>query len=218
MIPERFCIDYPSRVLTLLQRLSPQAAKMDLSTTFIVSLAMPMLVVPFERLKSGHLFSDARTDPALHQSMEAMKKARFQDTPFWCEADREKWHFSYVIKNVNDPSNWKDAEDQHPLRRPVPACAADVLFEDIIFTMRHGLSHGCVVYLDENGDETPNRRVTQVAFVANASGGQTMAAQKLPNGARRVVVVEEQALKTFLVAWCRWLRRFNLSPSLRHAA
>ena len=68
MIPERFCIDYPSRVLTLLERLSPQAADMDLSTTFIVSLAMPMLVIPFERLNAGHMFSDAKVDSALHDA------------------------------------------------------------------------------------------------------------------------------------------------------
>ena len=46
MIPERFCIEYPTRVLQLLEGLAGQAAAMDLSTTFIVSLAMPMLVIP----------------------------------------------------------------------------------------------------------------------------------------------------------------------------
>ena len=218
MIPERFCIDYPTRVLMLLERLAPQAVQMDLSTTFIVSLAMPMLVVPFERLKTGNPFSDAQVDPALHQALEAVKSKPFSETPFWREADRGKWHFAHVVRNVDNPSNWKDVDEQHPLRRRVPACAAGVPFGDIITTMRHGLSHGCVVYLDENGAETPRRRVTQVAFLANASGGQTMAAQRLPRGARRLVAVEEQALRAFLSSWCRWLSHFNLSSSLRLAA
>ena len=112
---------------------------------------------------------------------------RFQDTPFWAEADRERWHFAHVTKNVDKPSAWLDADGEHPLRRDSPALAADVLFDDIIHTMRHGLAHGCVVYLDENGDERPNRRVTQVAFLSRAKE------KGLPPETRRLLVVDEEA-------------------------
>jgi hypothetical protein len=213
MIPERFCIDYPTRVLELLDKLSPRAAAMDLSTTFILSLAMPMLVVPFERLKSGHQFSDARVDPTLHQALEAVKPIPFKDTPFWTEADRDKWRFAHIVSHVNSPNRWIDAEGEHPLRRANPPLAGGVAFANIIHTLRHGLAHGCVVYLDENGEERPGRRVTQIAFLCKA-----YQASGVPPGAHRLVVVEEEALRTFLFAWCRWLQGFHLSSALRLAA
>ena len=213
MIPERFCIEYPTRVMTLLEQLSPQAAAMDLSTTFVVSLAMPMLVIPFERLKTGHVFTDARGHPSLAQALQDVTPKRFRETPFWTEADRAKWHFGHVTQNINNPSSWVDADGKHPLRGDSFSTAADAVFEDIIYTMRHGLSHGCVVYLDESGAENPHRRVTQIAFLAKAQGNSG-----LPPGARRLVVVEEQAFKTFLFAWCRWLRRYELPSTLVLAA
>ena len=108
MIPERFCIEYPTRVLCLLENLAEQAAAMDLSTTFIVSLAMPMLVIPLERLKSGHKFSDARVDSRLHREFEDVKRKAFGETPFWHGSDQGRWRFAYVVENVDRPDHWRD--------------------------------------------------------------------------------------------------------------
>jgi hypothetical protein len=218
MIPERFCIDYPSRVLTLLERLSPEAEQLDLSTTFLLSLAMPMLVIPLERLKSGHLFSDANADSGPHRALQTLYSATFEHTPFWIEDDRERWRFAYVIRNLDSPCRWEDEHGSHPLRRPGPSQAASTRLDDIVLTMRNGMSHGTVVYLDEDGDESPHRRVTQIAFLSNVTGSAAEAVGALPRGARRLVAVEEDALRRFLYAWCQWLSSFSLSSTLRLAA
>ena len=213
MIPERFCIEYPTRVLCLLENLAEQAAAMDLSTTFIVSLAMPMLVIPLERLKSGHKFSDAKVDSRLNRAYEGLKRKPFGETPFWQGSDQARWRFAYVIKNVDRPDRWRDTNGSHPLAGQPAIRAEDVCFENILLTLRNGLAHGSVVYLDEQGQERPNRRVTQVGFLSNIRGDEAA-----PAGSHRLVVVEEQALRRFLIAWCQWMQTFHLSTSLRLAA
>lgn len=213
MIPERFCIEYPTRVLQLLEGLAGHAASMDLSTTFILSLAMPMLVIPLERLKSGHKFSDAKVDSNLHRELQTLMRKKFGETPFWRNDDRRYWRFAYVVKNVEKPDQWCDATGAHPLADSPAIQAEDASLENILLTLRHALSHGCVVYLDEAGHERPNRRVTQVAFVSETRGDHAA-----PVGSHRIVVVEEQALRRFLIAWCEWMQQFSLSPRLRLAA
>ena len=128
MIPERFCIEYPTRVLQLLEGLAGQAAAMDQSTTFIVSLAMPMLVIPLERLKSGHRFSDARVDSRLHRELQDLKGMAFGETPFWQGSDQARWRFAYVVENVDRPDHWRDlnagrtsADLAHPLAHKIHA-------------------------------------------------------------------------------------------------
>lgn len=213
MIPERFCIEYPTRVLQLLEGLGGQAAAMDLSTTFILSLAMPMLVIPMERLKSGHKFSDARVDSGLHRAYEGLRSTPFGMTPFWESSDQTRWRFAYLIGNVDAPDRWRDLNEVHPLAGDAAIRAEDVSFENILLTLRNGLAHGSVVYLDETGPERPDRRVTQVAFLSDIRRDVPA-----PPQSHRLVVVEEQALRRFLIAWCQWMQTFAVSPRLRLAA
>lgn len=92
---------------------------------------------------------------------------------------------------------------RHPLLRHGPSQAASTRLDDTVQTVRNGVSHGAVVGLGENGDEGLHRRVTQIAFLSNVTGSAAEVVVTLPGGARRLVAVEEDALRRFLYAWCQ---------------
>lgn len=214
MTPERFCTEVPLRMRRLLDDMYPMAVQQGLTTSFTLMVAMPLLMIPLERTATrgrapANAISDVNTARSFVQALRGLKQSLF-----WVEFLQNpellhKWRFTEIIDNINHPSEWRDSLGRHPMQPGARNDIKEQTVENVLLTMRHALAHGNVVYLNEEGDEAPGRRVTHMAFVASGLNQSV---------AYRVVIVEELAFVDFLKAWADWLARYNIDSSLRRAA
>ncbi|PVY89438.1 hypothetical protein C8C95_0241 [Acidovorax sp. 99] len=213
MTPERFCTEVPQRMRRLLDAMYPVAQEQDLTTSFALMVAMPLLMIPLERTATyrgepTNAISEVDTAQPFVRALRQLKRGLFWET-FLREPDLlRRWRFTEITRRIDHPSQWSDSLDRHPMR---PGARNDIraqTVENVLMTLRHALAHGNVVYLNEEGDEAPGRRVTHMAFVADGRG----------TDAYRVIIVEEAAFVEFLKVWADWLAGYNIDSSLRHAA
>ena len=210
MTPERFCTEVPQRMRRLLDTMYPIAQEQDLTTSFTLMVAMPLLMIPLERTATrgrdpANAISDVETAQPFVRALRQLKSGLFWQA-FLRDPDLlHRWRFTEITRRIDHPSQWRDSFDRHPMRPGARNDIKEQTVENILMTLRHALAHGNVVYLNEGGEEAPGRRVTHMAFVANG---------RRPN-AYRVVIVEEAAFVEFLKAWADWVARFNMDSSLQ---
>lgn len=213
MTPERFCTEVPQRMRRLLDVMYPMAEQQELTTSFTLMVAMPLLMIPLERTATrgrepANAISDVDTAQPFVRALRQLKRGLFWEA-FLREPDLLRmWRFTEIARRIDHPSQWRDSLDRHPMRPGARNDIKEQTVENVLMTLRHALAHGNVVYLNEEGDEAPGRSVTHMAFVAD--GRDT--------DAYRVVIVEEVAFVEFLKAWADWLARHNTDSSLRRAA
>lgn len=207
-------MDLSRRLIDLYERTVDVARAGDLTTTHLLAYSMPLLMVPLERMGDKTSMSERQGEPAMAKSFRELKDTRFGDTPFCPASDHAAWRFAVVDRSVIEtPEQWVTERGIHPCN-DLSASAATVIAEDVLLTMRHGLAHGNVVYLDESGAERPGRRVTQLGFVARTR----VLRGKNWDGRHRVVVVRESAYAGFLLRWASWLEQFHDNGRFRLAA
>lgn len=217
MVPCRFSYEFAQRVSTLLSKTRPVAEASDLTTTHAVVMAMPLLVVPLERLVLGgrQTMREDAAESDLAAALRGQLDLRFDQTPFFEPSTADAWRILVVPDNVVDqPERWLDADGRHPCAPGAVSQAPASRFGVILLTLRHGLSHGNVVYLDEQGHERPNRPVTQLAFISRTKGEHG----RPWDGRHQIVIVREVEFLAFLLRWAEWLRQWTLPSSLREAA
>ena len=213
MTPERFCTEVPQRMRRLLDSMYPIAVQQDLTTSFTLMVAMPLLMIPLERTATykgapANALSDVDTAKPFVRALLELKRGLFWEA-FLCDPDlMRRWRFTEIAIRIDQPSQWRDSLDRHPMRPGARNHIKDQTVEYVLLTLRHALAHGNVVYLNENGDEAPGRRVTHMAFVA---AGRNSADH-------RVLIVEEVAFIEFLKTWASWLARYDTDSSLGQAA
>lgn len=214
MIPERFCTEIPQRMMRLLDAIQPIAQQQDLTTSMALMVAMPLLMIPLERTTTRrgepvNAINDVHDARSFVAALRQLKGQPFHKAFLQRPDQLVQWRYLEVAKNIDHPSEWRDSLDRHPLRRGAQNDIKEQNVENVLLTLRHALAHGNVVYLNEDGYEAPNRRVTHLAFV---SEGRSRV------GAYRVLIVEENAFVEFLKAWAKWVSRFNMDSTLRRAA
>lgn len=198
----------------LLDVMYPIAQEQDLTTSFTLMVAMPLLMIPLERTATrgrdpANAISDVDTAQLFVQALRQLKLKLFWEVFLSAPELLHRWRFTQIARRIDRPSQWLDSLDRHPMRAGARNDIKEQTVENVLMTLRHALAHGNVVYLNEEGDEAPGRRVTHMAFVAAGLGG---------SAAYRVLIVEELAFVEFLKAWADWLARFNIGSSLRRAA
>lgn len=206
--PQHFSRDLQTRCLHLIKELGPVVAKGEragpfggpLTTTFLLAMAMPMLLLPFERIvqpasqKRSH-GDDRDLDVSLTKRMLGGLGGPFKNMPFfaagaWSMVDTQE-AFNTAGELPAGPA--VALSEQASFDRAANETAADFLE-----ALRHSLAHGGVMYLDQTGntshDEDP---VAMVAFVSVA----------YPNNTKhlRVIRVDEGSFKNFLAAWAKWV-------------
>lgn len=214
MIPERFCTEIPQRMMRLLDAIQPIARQQDLTTSMALMVAMPLLIIPLERTttKRGepvNAINDVHDAESFVTALQQLKNRRFHEAFLQRPEQLIQWRYLEIARKIDHPSEWRDSLDRHPLQPGAQNDIKEQDVENVLLTLRHALAHGNVVYLNEDGYETPGRRVTHLAFV---SEGRSRA------GAYRVLIVEENAFIEFLRAWAQWVSRFSMDTSLRRAA
>ena len=214
MTPERFCTEVPLRMRRLLDVMYPMAEQHELTTSFTLMIAMPLLMIPLERTATrggdpANAINDVQISQSFVQALLLLKRSLF-----WVEFLQDpqllrRWRFTDIRRRIDQPSQWRDSLDRHPMRPGARNDIKEQTVENVLMTVRHALAHGNVVYLNEDGNEAPGRPVTHMAFVAKGRNA---------SAPYRVVIVEELAFVDFLKAWADWLARQNIDSTLRQAA
>ena len=195
MIPQDFGTELPRRCLELLDGLSPHVPtgpSGHLNTTFLLTVAMPLIVFPHQVLNGADrlVMGDVNR---LSPTVRAAMTRPWADVPF---RGGGRWYMAELDGKPRHPDDLQAATPG--LITPAAATKADVLEADqVLRRLRHALSHAGVVYLDEAGLYRPARDAFMLAFVFEFGGRN--------NRRHGVITVSEPDFRAFLRAWARWL-------------
>lgn len=208
-VPARFATDFPKRCLELLENFEHQAGRLNLLTSFGVTMASSLLVIPMERQGKKHPFREQEYGSSLQLALRELERQRWQLADFWDGAHPLGWHFSRIVTDPNEVSGWLDETDA-----PSVSAGADTMgrrsIGEVLRVLRNALAHGNIVYLDPARNETPGLPVRYIAFLsryeelAPKSGAGGVAIPET----YRVVIVPDEDFIAFLKDWARWLMRY----------
>lgn len=224
-IPQHYSRELPERCLRLIEALLPEAERVRmpgaehlgaLTTTFLLALATPMILLPLERVRRHRdaaapaYINERVLDGALTAALDEGLGAReLKHSPFFRQAH---WRFAtmpYGGENiaVEFPHKLEDAlqsvEAEH--------AAANMPAEQWSSCLRNALAHGGIVYLDNQGRQSFGGSASFLAFVSarypRGEGPQ-------PPDQLRGLRISEADLLVFLRDWTRWVGEIGLSQAL----
>ena len=183
-----------------------------LKTTFLLSMATPMLVLPIERIFKSvvkgrpGVADDASLDPRLDARVtEVLGPGRpFERAPFF---EAGVWHFVTHSDVFNVGGHWPIEILRMLASAEAETCARNADAAEILIVLRNALAHGGVTYLDREGGQT--EAATNMLGFASRTGGAK------PRGLRtlRIPVVAFQA---FVTGWADWLTRSGVADELNN--
>lgn len=192
-IPQRYSRDLAARCAQLIEVLydGPVRGIRDpetggsLSTTFLLSMALPVLVVSHQRAEAGERSTEYTAELRLtaeHLDWLDVSTWRYE---FFADSDTPNLAQKELPKSVTDALRYAAPPLSLPLKR-------------LLETLRHSLAHGQVAYLNAEGEHVPTEQAAQLAFVSKVFDGRSyigFAALRL----------EEAAFHEFLLRWARKL-------------
>ena len=215
MIPERFSTEIPQRMRSLLDALEPIARQQDLLTSFTLMAAMPILIIPLERIAKNRVgprneINDVKKARNFSSAWTEVKFKKFTNEFLPSREERPRWRYLIIPKTqIDNPTSWRDSLGRHPIQ---PGAINEIETQDvenILTVMRNALAHGSIVFLDEKGEEKPKRKVTFIAFVSRVQGQERSSVDSF-----RVLIVDEESFLTFLQRWTDWISKFEMPSSL----
>lgn len=187
-----------------------------LTTTFLLALATPMILLPLERVRrhrdsaEGAYINERPLEDNLALAIdEALGSSSLKNSPFFSEGH---WRFAampYHGENLamNFPHQLEGA-----LADPGSEYAASNMpAEQWSSCLRNALAHGGVFYLDEEGRQSFGGVAHSLAFVSARypRGEGTQAPDQL-----RSLRIAEADFFTFLKNWTQWVSSTGLSQAL----
>jgi hypothetical protein len=214
--PAHYSLDVVTRCGSLLKHLMPHVRKGlpddkrfggSLSTTFLLTMANPMIALPVERIfkpnDGRHVVAD---DRALNTGLsDEVNKVfdgvtKFKETPFFAQTD---WRLVRGVKPFNI-AKWgnkqvfdKLASDEGKKQ------AAEETARFMILHLRNAIAHGGIVYLDENGCLN-EKTAAMLGFVSAPTNLKCL----------HISRVSEPDFHRFLFAWSDWIRESGISNEL----
>jgi hypothetical protein len=212
-VPTRFAIEYPQRVSELIADFEHLARKRDLLGSFGLLVASAVLTIPYERMKHGHFLYGVE-DADLGAAFKALEKGHFLEAPFWRGADPGVWReFRIAGEGVDEPEHWREIETGlHPFDPRAHDSIGGHAPENVIRLIRNALSHGNIIYLDNQWREREGERMQFMAFLTPYPD---------PEDARptfRLLVTGEEEFLHFVRSWAKWIGGFPLNRKLDTAA
>jgi hypothetical protein len=191
-IPQRFVTEYPQRCRELLAMLEPLARERDLVGSFALLVASAAFTIPFARMTEAR-HPLGRPERQLSHALRRLDRRPFLEAPFWNGAAPGFFRYARIVNDPEIAGAWRDEAGNHPLGSTVAKDANTVLR-----TIRNALAHGNVLYLDEDGHESPGNRLRYLAFLSRHEDGRS----------HRVAIFDEESFLAFLKAWIAWLQTF----------
>lgn len=233
--PYHYGINLPDRCLQLIDGLWDQAQRVHgndrpelgpLTSTFLISMAMPIINLPIERIERqinkppGYADDRHINDDAVQAFVDVIRKGGFAAAPFFEDA---AWSFFEVRKqpffNTADgiPNNVAESLDGDEARK----AARHMPASQWISILRNALAHGGVAYLDEDGKSGHDSPVKMYAFVSGKYGRQECknGDGNCPSGlgdleGLNILRIKEDHFRSFLTKWVDWLRTSQIAANV----
>jgi hypothetical protein len=200
-IPNRFASEYASRCLNLINALEGHAFEEDLVGSFSLLAAASVLTIPFERMQSKH-FLHREQEKEVYAALRGLSKIPFVDAPFWLGESPKGWMQSRIKTDVNDPRNWLDQNDCHPLAENAINQIGNKKTTEVLRVLRNSLAHGNIIYLNKHGDELVGDQVYYLAFLSRYEEGL---ADRKKAETYRVITVSQREFLRFVKLWAQWV-------------
>lgn len=241
--PQHYSIELPSRCFDLINGLWPAAnevyggARPDLgplTSTFLLSMSMPILNIPLERIErqinknEDEAYADDRqlNPEAVEAFVKVIRKGKLGDAPFYKDGT---WRF-HPLRDEPFPN----------ISKGLPLQLAEALEHDgavdaarampalqWVSLLRNAMAHGGIAYLDENGRSRHEAPVKMFAFVSGKYGGGKYGGPKCENAdaacwfgmgkleGLNFLRISEDDYRNFLGDWVAW---FEASKIAKQAA
>lgn len=187
-----------------------------LTTTFLLALATPMILLPLERVRRhqdgaiGAYMNERPLDADLAGAVDSALGGRcLMQSPFYTGG---QWRFAtmpYAGENfaLHFPAELEQALEDDAAEK----AAASMPAEQWSSCLRNALAHGGVAYLDEYGRQSHGGSATSLAFIsARYPRGEGLQA---PDQLRALRITEADFL-CFLRQWAQWLGEVGLTQAL----
>lgn len=211
--PQHFSRELTRRGQQLLDNhyndLTPSAGGLPLKATFLLSISMPMVILPYERIKKtkAHM-NDGTLDPALAAAVVAATDAKVQhrQTPYFVA---DTWEHAVLPKGAAFPNLADGLPDAVADELDLPGAkqaAADLSVETFLSVIRNGLAHGCVLFLNAQGRTERDAAVQRFAFVGT----------DLPRNPQNLLFLRTtmKGYRAFLQSWSTWLQASGVQKAL----
>ena len=216
--PAHYSRDITARCSSLLRHLMPRVreglpddAKFEgkLTTTFLIALATPMVVLPVERIyKPSAGIGGVADDRAIHEGLrDDVKKVfdgktKFVDAPFFIG----DWRYAPNRNPFNIADAWPgellDALDDKAAVRT----AEDAPARTIMVHLRNALAHGGITYLDRDGRQSLGPAAMLGLISAKMKDGKIVGLHAL-----RVSAAD---FEEFITAWSEWIEASGVAAAL----
>lgn len=220
--PRNYSLDLPNRCLDLLDGLWEAVANNEelgarhggpLSTTFLLSLATPIVVLPSERIIKQHAVVEGSVDD-WHLDQQLADRLRlnfttgdpFRACPFFSDSDG----WSYVRHDGHDNfarglPHKVAAELAEPEAKDA---AANLSVTTVIQALRNSLAHWSSAYLDRDGSGLYGSRAEMVAFISERrdQAGDVIG--------YHILRISEAGFRSFLRRWVAWLNDSGIAQDL----
>lgn len=221
-IPQNYSLDLPNRCIDLLDGLWDQVASDKtlgmrhggpLSTTFLLTLATPIITLPTERI----LKQDPRIEGTVddwHVDADLAERLRLDfaaDMPFsscsffdasdgWSYASHGQLH-NFARCVPEDIETKLGTHEAREAAKALPAVRA-------ILSLRNSLAHGSIAYLDDAGRSMFGGRAAMLAMISERRDQEALVV------GYHVLRIPEDGFLYFLHRWVEWLNRTGLSDAL----
>lgn len=212
--PAHYSLELPQRCLQLIDGLWDHAQQVlqadipklgPLTTTFLLSMSMPIINLPIERIgvpqqKSGQSYADDRgKDPELSKAIISTLGKKFREAQFYSP---DAWSYCYYETNRFNIADWLPSSIVEGLAtKEAEKRASEMPVSQWVFILRNALAHGGIVYLDASGRPTDVAPIGMYLFVS----GDFDKGNRDKLIGLKFLRISEANYRDFLRAWVGWL-------------
>lgn len=227
-IPHYFGIELPQRCLDLINELQGVAEQIyggnrqdlgALTSTFLLSMSMPILNLPVERIErqiglsgcEGYVDDRHISEKAVEAFQKTIQQGTLSQTPFYMQG---AWRFIQSRGETRNIARGLPEEIAAALDTDVATSnAAAMPASQWISVVRNALAHGGIAYLDGRGRSSYDQPVKMYLFVSGKFGFGTCPhnpdaecrGERGPLTALNFLRITETDYRAFLELWVSWL-------------
>ncbi|NIA71262.1 hypothetical protein HBA54_21920 [Pelagibius litoralis] len=234
--PQHYGIELPQRCLALINGLGDVAAQAyggnqpelgPLTSTFLLSMSMPILNLPVERIErqivqgDGEGYADDRhvNISAVEAFQNIIQQGILSQAPFY---KRGAWRFVQYRGGARNIARGLPADIASALDAAEAITNAGAMpASQWISVLRNALAHGGVAYLDEQGRSSYGKPVKMYAFVSGKFDfgpcpyhpEVACRGERGPLIALNFLRITETDYRDFLELWVSWLERVGIAKA-----
>jgi hypothetical protein len=225
--PLHFSLELPQRCLQLIDDLWPHVENVrqtdrpdlgSLTTTFLISMSMPIINLPIERIErhrnaqdDGYA-DDRRIDPQVAAAvLDTLSGQRFSKAPFY---GPDEWSFAtYAKRPLNIARSIPEDLAIELGRKEAAARVGRMPTSQWCSVLRNAMAHGGIAYLNEMGRSSFGEPVKMYAFIS----GKFDDTDKEKLLYLNVLRISEVNYRNFIRRWVSWLKSSGLAQELAAA-